>query len=481
MLTTVTRVVLAAAVGLTMALTASPAMAQEQPTPPVAEEPTEVEAPRPLISAVAECAENVASLDVYVVDGREDPYSITLQGVGFNFNVNQSTTYLPAKDQHHTVFKNLAPGQYTVRAGGRQPSDDVDVMIKECAEAEPAKGALRVEVECKAGWGIVTFVVTNPTTGKTVEYTLSTSEHPGAKYETLELPDGMFLRITENGFEDGKYFATLSGPTLKEPITEKFTVACAAENAPKLIAYAHCDGKDDLNSPAPLYVDVTNPNRAAVDYTIKVGDAERVLNVGGGASGFVEMDTLAAGEYRVTVSGSDGTVTKTEVSVDDCAGVKVDEDGLQVQTRCVDGKSDVTFRFFDTGGDYPVKRSFSVDGTDLFDSTIEFEGEGPYLWSRHTGELADGEYTARLTGAGLDTVEKFTVKCADQPTTTTAPSTTGPAPSTTPAPQAGTAPAVDDTLPVTGAAVGTMVALGLAALGLGGFLVITTRRKRSAK
>ncbi|MBC6450443.1 hypothetical protein [Actinokineospora xionganensis] len=463
-----------------MAVSASPAMAQEQPTPPVVEEPTEVERPEPLISAVASCAEKVASLDVYVLDSREDPYSITLQGVGFNFNKSQPTVYLPDKDQHHTLFANLAPGQYTVRAGGHQPSDDVDVIVKECAEADPAKGELSIEVECKAGWGIVTFVITSPATGKTMQYTLSTSEYPGAKYETLTLPDGMFLRITENGFEDGKYFATLSGPTLKEPITEKFTVACAADNAPKLSAFANCDGKDDITSPAPLYVDVTNPNRATIDYTIKVGGAERVLKVGGGANGFVEMDTLPAGVHRVTVSGSDGTVTKTEVAVDDCSGVKVDEDGLQVQTRCVDGKSDVTFRFFDIGGDYPVKRSFGVDGTDLFDSTIEFDAEGPYLWSRHTGELADGEYTARLVGAGLNTVEKFAVKCADQPTTT-APSTTGPVPSTTPAPQAGTAPAVDDTLPVTGAAVGTMVALGLAALGLGGFLVITARRKRTSK
>ncbi|SDJ46854.1 LPXTG-motif cell wall anchor domain-containing protein [Actinokineospora alba] len=480
MLTTVTRVVLAAAVGLTMALTASPAMAQEQPAPPVAEEPTEAEPPRPLLSAVAFCAEKVANLDVYVLDTREEPYSITLQGVGVNYNETKPTALHAVKDQHHVLFEGLAPGQYTVRAGGNQPSDDVDVMVKDCAEVEPAKGELSVEVECKAGWGIVTFVVANPTSGKTEQYTLSTSEY-GISYETLTLPDGMFLRITENGFDDGEYFATLSGPNLKDPITKEFTIACAAENAPKLSAFANCDGKDDLNSPAPLYVDVTNPNRTAVDYTIKVGGAERVVKVGPGANGFVELDTLPAGVHRVTVSGSDGTVTKTEVAVDDCSGVKVDEDGLQIQTRCVDGKSDVTFRFFDIGGDYPVKRTFGVDGTDLFDSTIEFEGEGPYLWSRHTGELADGEYTARLTGAGLTTVEKFTVKCADQPTTTTAPSTTGPAPSTTPAPQGGTAPAVDDTLPVTGAAVGTMVALGLAALGLGGFLVITARRKRSAK
>ncbi|MGH3859935.1 MAG: LPXTG cell wall anchor domain-containing protein [Actinokineospora sp.] len=464
-----------------MAVTASPAMAQEQPTTPVVEEPTEVERPSVLLLAVASCADGVGAVDVRVRDDRDKPYSIALthaDGAPFG---KAKDTELTKHDDHLTTFLNVPPGQYTVRPSeGTQPSESVDVVVKPCGEVEPGGENLAVEVECKAGWGIVTFTVTNPTSGEAKSYFLKTGDL--STQFLIELGEGQFLRIAENGYEDGKFSVTLTGDSIK-PITKDFTVACAAENAPKLDVSANCDsrGKEDVTAPAPLYVDLTNPNRAPVEYKIKAGGDERVVTLAGGESAFLEFEPLTPGLHTVTVTGSDGTVTEAKVAVDDCTGVDIDEDGLQVEVRCAGTKSVVTFRFFDIGGEYPLSRDFSVDGEDRYSEKVVFADEGSYQWTKHTGTFADGEYTARLVGAGLNTVEKFTVKCADQPGATTEPTTTGPAPSTTPAPQAGTAPAVDDTLPVTGAAVGTMVALGLAALGLGGFLVITARRKRSAK
>lgn len=464
-----------------MAVSASPAMAQEQPTTPVVEEPTEVERPEVLLLAVASCADGVGAVDVRVRDDRDKPYSITLTHAdGARFGDPQDTV-LTEHDDHLTTFRNVPPGQYTVRpAEGTQPSNGVDVVVKPCKDIEPDGEQLSVEVECKAGWGIVTFTVTNPTSGEAKSYFLETGDLSTA-FE-IELGEGEFLRISDNGYDDGKFSVTLTGDSIK-PITKDFTVACAAENAPKVDVAANCDsrGKEDVTTPAPLYVDLTNPNRATVEYKVKVGGDERVVNLAGGESAFLEFDPLTPGFHTVTVYGSDGTVTETKVAVDDCTGVEIDEDGLQVEVRCAAGKPVVTFRFFDIGGDYPISRDFSVDGHDRYTEKVVFSDEGSYQWTKHTGTFADGEYTARLVGAGLNTVEKFTVKCQGQPGTTTPPSTTGPVPSTTPAPQAGTAPATDDTLPVTGAAVGTMVALGLAALGLGGFLVITARRKRTSK
>lgn len=468
-----------------MAVSASPAMAQEQPTPPVAEEPTEVEAPEILMVAAAYCADGVGMVDVQVrgLSGREDPYSLELlRADGAADPLKQDTKYHEPEDDHRAKFENVPAGAYNLRSTeGNRPSDSIDVVVANCKDLKPEGEQLSVEVECKAGWGIVTFTVTNPTSGEAKTFFLQ-SKGLDFEYETIPVGEGKFLRISDNGYDDGKFSVTLTGDSIK-PITKDFTVACAAENAPKVDVAANCDsrGKEDVTTPAPLYVDLTNPNRATVEYKVKAGGDERVVNLAGGESAFLEFDPLTPGFHTVTVYGSDGTVTETKIAVDDCTGVEIDEDGLQVEVRCAAGKPVVTFRFFDIGGAYPVSRDFSVDGHDRYTEKVVFSDEGSYQWTKHTGTFADGEYTARLVGAGLNTVEKFTVKCQGQPGTTTPPSTTGPVPSTTPAPQAGTAPATDDTLPVTGAAVGTMVALGLAALGLGGFLVITARRKRTSK
>ncbi|CRK61802.1 hypothetical protein [Alloactinosynnema sp. L-07] len=472
------RVVTAAAVGIMLALSASPALAQEQVKPPVGDQPaqpSEVEQPRPLLSAVAVCADTVSSVDVHVLDDRDEPYRVTLLGAGSPFIRHQDTKLTDSLD-HLATFADVPPGQYRVVPGeGDEAAGGIDVVVKPCKDIEPEKGQLDVEVECKAGWGIVTFIVANPDGGETKQYTLTTSDL-ATQYE-IELGDGMFLRITENGFDDGDYAAILSGEQLKEPIRKEFTVACAAENAPKVKASAHCDGKDDINTAAPIVVEIENPNRSTVKYTIPaiVVNTSQTLSVGGGSTGMVELDTTGVGDHIIRVYGSDGTIVSTGVSVDNCATVKIDEDGLQIYTRCLDGKSEVTFRYFPTAGQ--GKRSFKVDGNSRYDNEIEFTEER-YLWERWNGFFDDGTYTARLVGAGLNTVEKFTLNCSETPTTTT--TTAPPAPTTTTVPpQASPGPAED--LPVTGAAVGTMVAVGAAALALGGGLLVLVRRRRTAK
>jgi len=479
--TTVARaahVVMAAAVGITLALTATPALGQEPVTPPVRPpvadqptQPTEVDKPDPLLSALAHCPKGVPTVEVHVRSDRDEPFKIDLVGTSTQYAKDLDTELDPENLDHVAIFADVPPGRYRVAPReGDQSAGGVEVVVTDCKSDEPAKTALDVEVACKAGWGIVTFVVANAE-GESKHYTLATDDLE-TQWE-VDLGDGTFLRVTENGFEDGEYAAILSGEHLKEPIRKEFTVACAAENAPKLKVTAHCDGKDDVASPAAAVVEITNPNRSTVEYTIKGAGTDRVLPVGGGSTGLAELDSLPAGDYTVSVYGSDSTVTKTGVAVDDCATVEFDQDGLQVHTRCVGGESDVVFRFFPTG---PGKRTFKVDGNSRYDTEIEFTEER-YQWERWTGDFADGTYTARLTGDDVNTVEKFTVNCSGAPSTDT---TGTPAPTTTVPPQASPGPA-DDDLPVTGAAVGGMVAVGAAALVLGAGLLMIVRRRRATK
>ncbi|MDQ3402955.1 MAG: LPXTG cell wall anchor domain-containing protein [Actinomycetota bacterium] len=486
MRTTVTRVVLAAVVGLAMTAPAAPAFAQEPADPPVASAPADVPFPNPIITAIAVCSDGDSRVDVALEDRRK-PYEVTLRSPSSGFSLERTTTFDDSRYLHLASFEPVPTGSYEVVVkGADRPSDGVTVEVPTCAELDPDKGELSVTVECKAGWGIATFEVANPSTGDVRNYELSLYGGSGEPY-LIELAPGVFLRIVENLFDDGKYEATLSGDGFDKPLVKEFIVACEKDNEPRLNALAQCDTKDDINSRAPVMIDLHNPNRAAVDYTIAVAGQKRTVNVGGGSDAFVEMDPVAGGDYKVTVTGSDGTVTDTDVRVDHCEDIKKDDDGLQISSRCVDGRSIVTIRFFAVGP-YPAKREFGIDGSAKYDETVEFTGDGVYQWSRYTGDFADGSYIARLSGSGLNTVENFTVACKEAPTTiptssdpsSSAP-TSAPTGSTTPDPQGGQGPSdSDDNLPVTGTAVGAMVTLGLAALGLGGFLVFMGRRKRSA-
>lgn len=482
MLTTVTRVVLTTAAALTLAAAVvAPALAQH--------DPAEVPPPNTLMRAISVCDGGDSGVEVILDDARE-PYAVTLVGSDLP---EQRTEFDEEHQVHRTVFRPVPVGEYTVEIEGDDaPADGLPVKVLPCSDLDPQHPRLDVEVECRGGWGLATFVVANPATDEVRTYSLSITS---PEDYVIELSPGLFLRITENLFDDGAHRAVLTGDGLDEPLVREFTVDCAKENAPGLGIYAQCDDKADVTTPAVVWVEIDNPNREAVEYEVSSGDVRRTATVPGAGHGSIDLGPFPAGDYEVTVTGSDGTETPTRVVVDNCADVVVDDDGLQVAVRCAEGESVVTMRYFAVGP-YPATREFTIDGTHRYDETIHFGGDGPYQWTRYTNSFEDGAYTARLTGSGLETVERFTVDCAQDETTTppttpttptssstpwptTAP-TTGTA-TTSPDPQASPPPPGDnggDDLPVTGTAIGGMVMLGLAALGAGSFLILSARRKR---
>ncbi|UVS77213.1 LPXTG cell wall anchor domain-containing protein [Actinokineospora sp. UTMC 2448] len=465
MLTTVTRAVLAAVAGLTLAAaSASVASAQENPE----------DVPPTLVRVLADCAaDGKTDVEVYLDD--LGPYKVLLEGFG---EEAQETALHEEHEVYWHEFTDVPVGDYVVRVEGADlPSDGVPVQVKACDDRKPSQPGLTVDVQCQGGWGVATFEVAN-TEGQTRSYTLEITEE-AQQYEAKEILPGLFVRITENLYDDGTYTAVLSGESLDEPITEEFTVKCAPKDAPNVVADARCDDKEDVTTPAVVRVTVGNPNRHDADYTITVGDVTETVTVVGGWQETVDLGPFPGGVYPMTVIGSDGSETPTHVLVDYCEDVVVDDDGLQVSVRCVGEESVVTVRFFPSQS----KRVFKVEGRPEFDAVVAPDRDGRYDWMRHEG-IEDGVYTAVLRGPGSETREQFTVDCVEggptTTTTTTPPTsvTSGP-PTTTPSgpPPQGSPGPVDD-LPVTGAAVTGMVVLGLAALGMGAGLVFAARRRR---
>ncbi|WP_018686287.1 hypothetical protein [Actinokineospora enzanensis] len=398
MLTIVRRIALTTAVGLTVALAASPATAQEDPDYPV-----EVAQPT-LAAATSVCDGGTAGVEV-ILDDRTKPYTVTLAGSGLPA---KKTAYDDEHGVNRVLFTPVPVGEYTVGIkGADEPSDGLPVVVKPCADRDPAKGALSVDVQCRGGWGLATFEIANPGTDEVRDYRLQLGTPD--QYQVQVAP-GMFLSITENLYDDGVYRAVLTGGGLDEPLARTFTVNCAAGNSPGLGTYAQCDDKADVTTPAVLWVEIDNPNRAAVEYTVSASGASRAVTVSGAGHGSVDLGPVPAGDHQVVVRGSDGTETETGVAVDYCADVVVDRDGLQVSTRCVAGKSVVTFRYYAVGP-FPAVRNFSVKGAARYDEEIRFDGPGVYQWTRYAGRFKDGTYTAQLVGGGLRTTEKFTVDC----------------------------------------------------------------------
>ncbi|GLZ40497.1 hypothetical protein [Actinokineospora sp. NBRC 105648] len=483
MRTMATRFVLAVTVGLSLAWSATPASAQDEPDYPI-----EVGQPT-LATAISVCDGGTSGVEV-VLDDRTKPYTVTLAGSGLPA---KKSTYDDEHEVNRVVFTPVPVGEYTVEvAGADEASDGVPVVVKPCSDLDPTKGELSIDVKCRGGWGLVTFEVANPSGDDVRTYALAIN---GPTSYNIELSPGVFLNIHENLWDDGTYQAALSGDGFETPLVKHFTVKCASENSPQLGTYAQCDDKTDVTTPAVVFVEIDNPNRAAVDYTVTAGKVTKKVTVAGAGHGSADLGAFPAGDYPVTVKGSDGTEVETGGAVDHCADVVVDRDGLQVSVRCVDGDSVVTARFYAVGP-YPAERKFSVDGNPRFNETVRFDGAGVYQWTRSTGLFDDGVYTAHLVGSGLKTVEKFTVDCKKAPTTTPAsttpstpsnPDTTTTSPGTVPATsssalpvaQGSAGPSVDGGLPVTGAAIGGMVVLGAAALGLGGFLLVVARRRRA--
>ncbi|WP_424184442.1 hypothetical protein ACOBQX_21360 [Actinokineospora sp. G85] len=393
-----TRLALVAAVALTSAAAAGTAAADDWDTP------ASVPAPSLVTQVVSTCDGPQSGVEV-IIEGGEH-HMVTLDGSGLPATRTRT-------DREHNVetvtFKSVPIGSYTVLVeGADRLSDRVPVAVRPCAERDKALGELSVDVSCVGGWGQVGFEVANPATrGKRV---FDLAVHGSPAYQAIEVGKGVFQRFDENYWDDGTYLAVLTGDGLTAPLVREFTISCSTGNRPGLGTYAQCDDKDDLNTDPLLWVEIDNVNRQEVVYTVTTGSTTRAVTVPGASHGTAAMGVVGGGDHDITVTGSDGSEWGTGVSVDFCADVVLDDDGLQVSTRCVDGVAAVTARFFAVGP-YPSEREFSVDGTDAFTETVRFDGDGVYQWTRHAGTFANGTHTARLTGPGLDTVERFSVGC----------------------------------------------------------------------
>lgn len=65
-------------------------------------------------------------------------------------------------------------------------------------------------------------------------------------------------------------------------------------------------------------VDVTNPNAAAVNYTIKIGALTQNLVVGAGQTASVTFSNLPAGTYSATVTGANQTTATASATIANC-------------------------------------------------------------------------------------------------------------------------------------------------------------------
>jgi hypothetical protein len=281
-------------------------------------DPEPVDQPRPLLAATASChstADGVpAEVRVVVYEDRTQPYVLHLTGVTGAFGDTRSTTF----DDKHFVqvatFTGLAAGEYAVAvdepAHEVSPADNVHVKVRECADLKPTDDPLGIEVECKAGWGVVTFQVANPKSGKPAVYTLTVD--PPLTAHLVSAQSGAFVRITENGYDDKTHVAKLTGSGLD--ITRRFEVTCQRGNPAKVDVTPSCDaGKSRLS------VGVMNPNGLPVDYTIGVkGQAKTVSlgSVGGGVRAVAIFDGVPSGAQEVTVTGSDRTAAAGTATVD---------------------------------------------------------------------------------------------------------------------------------------------------------------------
>jgi hypothetical protein len=297
--------VLAATLGVTVLAGAAAGNAQ----PP--DDDGGVEQPRPLLEAAASCHDGSADVKVFVDDDRDAPFTVLLVATHGSFSQTRNTTLDEEHLVHVVTFPGVPVGEYVVGVAGENgPEDGIPVQVRDCSDIDPGDGPLKVGVECKAGWGIVTFQVADPKTGKEISYTLSVGAVP--QFD-IELSPGLFIRITQNGYEDGKYTARLTGDGVN--VSKPFEVHCESGNAPKLdIATAACAG-----TTTQVSVGVSNQNRTPVDYTVTLRDVSRTVTVGAGERGVVTFPGVPNGDHAVQVVGKDDTSAAGVVTVD-CGG-----------------------------------------------------------------------------------------------------------------------------------------------------------------
>lgn len=269
------------------------------------------EVPQPgIVTASATCEQGTAAIKVWVDDDRDIALPVRLDRVKPDqASLTKEATFDEDLLMYFVMFEPVPVGEYNVHVerGGDIRPDDLPVVVKPCADTKPTDDPLRIEVECQAGWGVVTFVVTNPRTKGVVQYNL-TNTNLGV-HEITDLGAGMFLRITENLFDDKVYSATLTGDGVE--VTKEFTVACKEGNPPRLDVGTAC-----ADSAGTVMVNVRNPNRVPVDYAVTVKGTTKKVTVPGGEKGTATFAGIATGEHEVLVKGSDKTQAKSTVTVD---------------------------------------------------------------------------------------------------------------------------------------------------------------------
>lgn len=238
---------------------------------------------------------------------------------------------------------------------------------------------------------------------------------------------------------------------------------------PSVITASVCDG-----GAGSVEVTLTNPNDVELALVVALGDAQtREVTVAAGGTETVVFDDVAPGDHEVLVRMGEAVVGQSAASVDRCGEITEPvDDPLQVFVRCEDGAGLVTIRVFNLEGE---SRTYTLSVDDLeLPGEIEL-GVDEYAIVVDEAEAPDGTFTVRVVAEGIDHSETAEVACAPAPSTPVTTTTT-----TTPVAQPRPAPAANSgDLASTGAAVGGIATLALLALGLGGGLVIMSRRRRT--
>jgi LPXTG-motif cell wall-anchored protein len=253
-----------------------------------------------IVTAVATCDKADSSVQVWIDEELPVRLDKLRPGTGtWKQNVVEDEQ---TPGMYLAEFKGVTAGDYNVHIDGRDGvQDDMLVVVKPCGELKPADDILQVQVECKAGWGIVTIQVANPDSKEVVRYTLAA--YNNAVIEDIDLAKGESQRVTLNSWDDSQdgadYFAKLTRSDGTE-IIKRFTVKCESGNAPELATKVACTG-----TTGGVDVTVLNPNREAVGYTVALKGQTKSVKVGAGEKGTVNFAGIPAGEHPVKVTAGD--------------------------------------------------------------------------------------------------------------------------------------------------------------------------------
>ncbi len=296
------RLLLAPVIGLLMLATTGVGSADP-------DDPPEVEMPE-IVTAVATCDKTDSTIQVWI---DEEDLAVRLDRLrpGTGTWTKKAVQDPDTPDMFLAEFKGVTAGEYNVHIDGRNGvQDDMLVVVKPCGDLKPTDEVLQIQVDCKAGWGIVTIQVANPDTKEVVSYTLAADVN--AEIEGIDLDQGESQRVILNAWDDSQagddYVVTLTRADGTK-ITKNFTVKCASGNAPKLETKVACEGTTGGTD-----VSVLNPNRAETTYTVTLKGQTKTVKVAGGEKGTVNFPGIPAGEHPVKVTGG-GTEANTVAKV----------------------------------------------------------------------------------------------------------------------------------------------------------------------